>query len=142
VTAELFREQFDILYGEPMSRSRRRETERECREQLENVVLVEVVVRNPDECFDVGDFTQPRNGIPQDNWQVPWAEAYLSADGESLAVERWSKPGTPGDLRVAFFMYDWQPHIPLHSSYGEVACPQVREMPMRLVRLLPYEPVD
>ena len=142
LTPEMFREQLDILYGEPMSSSQRREAERQCRELLEGVVLVEVVVRNPDECFDLADFTQPRIGIPEDRWQVPWAEAYLSVDGDSLAVERWSDPGPAGDLRIAFFMYDWQPDIPLRSSYGEVACPQVQEMPERLARLVPYEPVD
>jgi hypothetical protein len=142
VTEELFREQFDILYGYPMSEPERAQAERQCREQLSSVVLVEASVHNRDQTFDVGRFTQPQEGVPEANWQVAWAEAYLTPDGESLAVERWSKPPQSGDLRAAFFVHFWQPGLPLRTSYGEVECPAVQEMPERLARLVPYEPVD
>lgn len=142
VTEELFREQFDTLYGYPMSKEERAQAERQCREQLASIVLVEAIVRDRDERFDVGQFTQPQDGVPEESWQVAYAEGYLSPDGETLAVERWSEPPESGDLRVAFFMHFWQPNKPLRSSYGEVICPPVQEMPERLARLVPYEPVD
>lgn len=149
VTEELFREQFDILHGEQfeglfgrMSKKKRAEAERQVREQLNSVVLIEAVVHERDDRFDVGEFTQPRDGVPKENWQAAYDEAFLSADGESLAVERGEPPPTPGDLRVAFYLHYWQPDKPLRSTYGDIACPPVEDMPGRLVRLVPYEPVD
>ena len=142
VTEELFREQFDTLYSYPMSEDERAQAECQCREQLASVVLVEAIVHNRDERFDVGQFTQPQDGMREESWQVVYAEGYLSLDGEALAVERWSKPPESGDLRVAFFLHFWQPNKPLRSTYGEVACPPAQEMPERLARLVPYEPVD
>jgi hypothetical protein len=124
-----------------MSKRERAQAERQCREQLSSIVLVEAIVRNRDDRFDIGQFTQPQDGVPQQNWQVPWAEAYLTPDGQALAVDRWSDPPASGNLRVAFFMHLWQPDKPLRSSYGEVTCPAVQKMPERLAQLVPYEPV-
>ncbi|MHC4747483.1 MAG: hypothetical protein ACYS18_09225 [Planctomycetota bacterium] len=107
VTEQLFRKQFEILYDCPMSNSERSQAERNCREQLSSIVLIEATVRNHDDRFDVRHFTQPQDSVPVGNWQGAWAEAYLTSDG-----------------------------------YGEVQCPSVQEMPERLERLVPYEPVD
>jgi hypothetical protein len=142
VTDELFRAQFDILYGYPMSAGERPNAEQECREQLESVVLVEAVVSDRDSRFRVGDFAQARPGQPKDNWQVAWAEAFLTADGEALSVPRWSAAPPDEPLRIAFFIHYWDPARPLLSSYGEVQCPAPRPMPERLSRLVPFEPVD
>jgi hypothetical protein len=139
---DLFREQFDILYGYPMSAGERRNAEQQCREQLESVVLVEAVVSNRDRRFRVGDFAQAQAGQPKENWQVAWAEAFLTEDGESLSVARWSDAPPDDPLRVAFFIHYWDPAQPLQSSYGAVQCPAPQPMPERLSRLVPYEPVD
>jgi hypothetical protein len=137
VTEELFREQYEILYGEPDLRA-----EQQCRQQLTSVVLIELLVKERDEGFYVGQFTQPQEGVPEANWQVPWAEVYLTPDGEALAVPRWGEPPQTRDLRIAFFFHYWQPEIALSCSYGDFQCPAVQEMPERLRRLVPYEPVD
>jgi hypothetical protein len=142
VTDELFREQFDILYGREMTADEGRSAERDCREQLESVVLVEAVVSNRDNQFGVGDFSQARPGESEDSRQVAWAEAFLKADGESLSVARWSNVPTDEPLRIAFFIHYWDSSLPLRSSYGEVTCPTPQPMPERLRRLVPYEPVD
>ena len=142
VTDELFREQFDILYGCPMSKHERARAERQCREQVSSIVMVEAIVRHRDDRFDVGQFSQRQDAVPEGNSQVAWAEAYLTPDGEALLVERWSEPPQSGDLRVGFFLHFWQSDRPLRSSYGDVACPAVQEMPDRLARLVPYEAVD
>jgi len=142
VTKELLREQMDILYGAELSGAERTDAERQCRVQLESTVLVEVLVRNRDGRFDVGDFSQPQVGVQRDKWQVAWAEAYLSEDGETLLVERWSDPPNAECFRVAFFIHSWNPAAPLLTSYGEIRCPAVQKMPERLQKLVPYEPVD
>ena len=142
VTEELFRWQFRILHGHPMSKRERTQAEQECRKQLSSIVLVEAMVQNRDDTFDIGQFTQPQPNLPEGSWQVAWAEAYLTPDGDSLLVDRWSDPPATGDLRVAFFLHFWQPNETLRSSYGDVPCPPVEDMPERLARLVPYEPVD
>lgn len=142
VTEELYREQFDSLYDYEMSALERAQAEGECRQQLESTVLIEALVVDRDKRFDAGDFTQPDPDEPEGAWQVAWAEAYLTLDGESLLVERWSDPPKTGDLRVAFFVHFWKPDRPLRTSYGEVACPAVEEMPPRLRELFPYETLD
>ena len=136
VTEDLFREQYEILYRDPDP-----EAEKQCREQLSSIVLVEVLVSERDDKFKLRHFTQPQEGVPEANWQTPWAEAYLTPDGEALAVQRWRKPPGTGDLRIAFFLHYWQPDKALRCSYGDIRCPTVQEMPERLRRLVPYEPV-
>jgi hypothetical protein len=142
VSDELVREQTDALYGADLAVDERRKAERRCREQLESTVLVEALVRGRDERFDVGHFTQPQDGVPRENWQAPWAEAFLSEDGERLLVDRWGPPPGAGDFRVAFFMHWWIPEAPLLTSYGEARCPAVQPMPDRLQTLVPYVPLD
>lgn len=142
VTDDLLREQTDILYGADPPGDKRHDAERQCREQLESTVLVEVLVRNRDERFNVGDFSQPQEGVPRDNWRVAWAEAYLSEDGEKLLVERWADAPKADSFRIAFFIHCWNPAASLLTSYGEVRCPAVMRMPERLQKLVPYEPVD
>lgn len=142
VTEELLREQLRILHSHPMSRRERAQAEQACREQLSSSVLVEAMVRNRDDTFDAGEFTQPQRSNPEANWQVAWAEAYLTPDGESLLVDRWSDPPATGDLRVAFYLHFWQPNEVLRTSYGDVPCAPAEDMPERLARLVPYVPVD
>jgi len=60
VPEDLFREQFDILYGDPMSDEERVEAEKQCREQLSSVVLIELLVENRDASFSISDFSQPQ----------------------------------------------------------------------------------
>jgi hypothetical protein len=142
VTEELVREQTDILHGEDIGGTERRDAEREIREQLESTVLVEVFVRNRSEQFDVGDFSQPQGGLPRHNWQVAWAEAYLSDDGEKLLVERWAESPKANSFRLAFFIHYWNPAAKLLTSYGELTCPPVAQIPERLQKLVPYELLD
>ena len=142
VTDDLFREQLAILYPAHLPDVDLAAAERQVREQLDSTVLVEVLVRNRDGRFDMGHFTQPDESIPRENWQAAWAEAFLSADGEVLAVDRWSSAPEVGDLRVAFFLHYWDAKRPLRSSYGDIHCPPPQAMPERLERLVPYEPAD
>lgn len=142
VTEELLQEQTDILYGASLTGEVRQQAEQKCREQLQSTVLVEALVRNRDERFKAGDFCQPIDGVEPGSWQVAWAEAYLTLDGESRLEARRLDPPEAKDFRVAFFIHYWEDALPLLSSYGELRCSAVQQMPERLWRLVPYEPVD
>ena len=137
VTDGLVREEAECRYADPSAAE-----ETEVRQELESVVLVEVLVRNADAQFDVGAFTQPKDGVDPAMWQVAWNEAYLTEDGNRLA-EKPRRGSQPKDfMRIAFFIHCWQPDSPLMSSYGEIECPKVQQMPRRLAYLVPYEGVD
>jgi hypothetical protein len=142
LTDQLVEEQAEILFGAMLAGRQREAALAQSREQLSSVVMIEALVRNRNPALQMTDFVQSKDGEPKESWQVAWAEAYLTADGLNLAVERWSDPPASGDLRVAFFMHFWQEQTPLQSSYGEIACPTPTAMPSRLAALVPYEIPD
>lgn len=133
VTKEVFQAQLP-MYGD----------EDQCREHFSSVVLIELLVRDVDSRFDVGDFTQPNPKYPFNSPQVAYDEALLSLDGEEL-LERQilcvQKRGA-GPLRFAFYLHYYDEALPLRWTYGEVQCPGVKEMPVRLQVLVPYHPCD
>ena len=140
VTDELVQRDFEIRWESSEPGFDRAEAIRQCRKELESVVLVELVVRNPDQRFRIEDFTQTNETIPPSEWQAPWEEAYLSVDGLShLGKSRRSKPVNVETVRVAFYMHFWSSDTPLSTSYGSVACPSPQSMPQRLLHLAPYE---
>jgi hypothetical protein len=141
VTEELLREQFDILYGHLTTKEEKVEALQLCREQLKSVVLIELGINNLDDKFSLNDFTQAIPGQPPENWQAPYDEAYLSPDGEAV-LSHDVKQEVYGELRIAFFLHDYNSQQPLLTSYGVLQCPTVQDMPERLQRLVPYEPVD
>lgn len=110
-------------------------------ELLSSVALVEVLVTDPDERFNAGEFAQKIPGVPSGMEQVAWLETYLSADGLTCLSDdrRYAKPPGDAQFRVAFYIHDWDPEVALSSSYGELVCPPLTTMPQRLWALAPYE---
>jgi len=114
----------------------------------EDVALVEVAVDRPPSAVDVGKFTQEERGVDQANWQVPYDERYLNADGTSEIGERWASgwdplPGVvePGTTRLVFFFHFLASSRPLKSPDGDVSLPVVSSLPARL-SFVEYEPPD
>jgi len=134
-TNDLFEKAMNIKYsGVDLSNQERTMSEKAVKEELASIVLIELLITNPTEEFDVGNFTQP------DSDQAPYDEAFLSIDGTRI-LSRDEKP--PGDkLRLAFFLHYFDPKLPLKTEYGNVSCPPIQEMSARLKRLMPYEPMD
>ncbi len=108
---------------------------------LEGAVLIEVQVEHATRRFKVGDFNQPIEGRSQEWWQVAYDEAYLSPDGRAV-VSKWKPPEGVRTYRIAFWLHDFQPGVPLGTSYGPVALPPAGKLPVRLQRLLKYVPPD
>lgn len=139
VTEELVRSQAEVLYGMNPTLVQLSQI----RHQLESTVLVEVSVSDADADFDVADFAQENPELPRVNWQVAWAEAFLSSDGQHLLAECWRPlPPQHTTFRVVFFIHGWQVGGPLLTSYGILSTPQPAPMPDHLKELVPYEPVD
>lgn len=134
LTDELFEEAFETKYGGiPLSESEQAQVKRLIFEELSSVVLLDILVSNPDEQFDLSDFGQPGSD------QAPYDEAYLSLDGRSI-ISHFEPP--KGDsFRVAFFLHFFDPNKPLKTSYGDVVIPTIQPMPEHLRELMPYTPV-
>ena len=97
--------------------------------------LIELIVRGATGKFDIGAITQEIPGEPQDNWQVPWDEIVLDADGASTAANpRWT-----GNVRIAFFFHYLDRSRPLITPFGDVSIPGETPQPSRLA-ILAYEP--
>ncbi len=139
VTDDLVAEQTAVLFGdEPTD-----DDIAQVRSQLASTVLVEVLVKEADESFDVGDFAQADPNLPRENWQVAWAEAYLNENGDELLCDRWDSPSKEiRTFRVAFFVHCWKDSQPIMTSDGELLATAPMPMPERLARLVPYECVD
>jgi hypothetical protein len=127
----------------PLRKERLEEIENELRQNLANAVFVEALVRNPDDQFDVADFSQPDPAVAEGLSQVAWNEVYLSEDGET-ALSHESMPRVPASpvFRIVFVLHFWKPHLPLASSYGKLECPPIAPLPARLWRLAPYDMPD
>jgi len=81
--------------------------------------------------FDVGVLVQQMPGQPEDNWQAPWDEHVLSADGTS--GELLSGPlVVTGDARFCFFYFYLDPEQPFRTPVGPVLLPPSTERPARL----------
>jgi hypothetical protein len=134
-TEELFDRALRLKYGGiQLSSDAAKEAERTVREELSSIALIEIALDFPDERFDLGQFIQPESD------QAPYDEAYLSSDG-SETLSRWKRP--EGDhLRVAFYLHFFDQRRPLSTPYGDLALPELQEMPERLRALVPYRPVD
>ena len=139
VDQEMVAEQAQILYGDDAAA----EELEQAREQLESTVLVEVLVSDADAKFDLGDFAQEDPQQPRENWQAPWAVAFLSPEGERLLAEHAGPlPRNRANFRAAFYLHYWKPGQPLVTSYGRLSTVPPSVMPERLMRLVPYKLVD
>ncbi len=135
LTGELFEKAMNIKYGRTrLSFWDKRKAEKTVREELSSVVLIEAVVTNPDENFDIGDFGQPNSD------QAPYDEAYFSLDGCQI-VSKFDKPDG-NKIRITFFLHYYDPLQPLTTCSGVVSCPPIQDMPKRLKEIVSYEPVD
>jgi hypothetical protein len=114
----------------------------QCRDHFSSVVLIEAMIEGADPTFGIDEFTQPNPEYQHGSAQLRWDEGLLSADGETLISRRIGCVRGAGPLRFAFYLHYWNPALPLRWSGGEVVCPPIEPMPVRLEILMPYRPCD
>lgn len=106
------------------------------RTQLERLVLVEVLAREP---IRLGSISQTPLHLRDGNEQVPYNESYWSADGSRcLGVRQPS-----GNIyRMVFFLHEFNPNKPLYLGGDELVCPRLlQRVPARLATVIAaYEP--
>lgn len=125
---------------DPFTDEDRLKVEKEYHDLMAEAVVVEALVSHADANFDIGAFGQPDPPQREGLWQVAWNEKFLTVDGETLH-DKQTLGEAPDEeqFRVVFVIHFWKPHLPLHSSYGELASPPIQPVPERLWRVAPYE---
>ena len=106
-----------------------------------SLVLIEAVTEQIDDRFKMNEMGQPyilRN-YP-DHFQCAYDEVLLSADGKTIIERSMNCVKGEGPLRFAFYLHYYDAERPLRWSYGQISCPAVEPVPMRLKRLVPYNP--
>lgn len=112
----------------------------ETREHFEKLVLIEAIIEGLDEPFDLCKLGQTHLFQPGnlESMQVGYDEGLLSADGETLIQRKMDCVQGSGPLRFAVYLHMYDPERPLQCQGGEVACPPVQDVPLRLMMLMPY----
>ncbi len=108
------------------------------RKSLRSIVLVEMLVRNRDKTMYMGDFGQSSGEVLGPRDPVAYEEVFLSLDGTQRVADYLDQVRTP-DVRVAFYLHDFRPGLPILTSYGPAQPPLLTAMPERLKRLVPYK---
>jgi len=106
---------------------------------FEKLVLIEATVSNAEERFQMKDLGQTVD-IPgfSRQFQCAYDEALLSSDGGTLIARRMKCVYGTGQLRFAFYLHFYDPHLPPETPYGQVYCPAIQPVSDRLRILVPY----
>ena len=146
IAEEWFNRTFIYAYGDGSDEEdvEYRRLRKYFRELLSNVAVVEVLVHNRNDSYSADGFTQREPFPPSEFRQAAYLERYLTADGNEHAEMLGPFKSDPpdGDLRVVFFIHEWNIGAPLETCYGPAPCPAPTAMPSRLEGLIEYEPVD
>jgi hypothetical protein len=98
--------------------------------------FVEVAIQGGDGIIDLVEVTQSIPGVHPSEWQCPYDERLISADGNTILTE----PGEAeddealwqGDFRLGFFFHYLDLRQPLKTPLGELRLPPVSAFPERL----------
>jgi hypothetical protein len=129
ISAETWQEQLQVTGDEAFTK-----------EHFDTLVLIEALVDGLEGSFQMDEFGQMQDEFPNDptRMQVGYDEGLLSIDGETLIQRKINCVHGTGPLRFAVYLHMYDPQRPLKWHGGEVICPPVQEMPIRLLLLMPY----
>jgi hypothetical protein len=129
VSAETWQEQWNVTADDDQKR-----------EHFDKLVLIEAIVEGLAGPFDMSQFGQMQANSPKypSHMQVGYDEGLLSFDGETLIQRKMKCAHGTGPLRFAVYLHLYDRERPLLWQGGEVMCPPVEDMPVRLSLLMPY----
>lgn len=106
--------------------------------------LIEISISGGDGIFDVGSITQEDPTQTRDNWQCPYMERLISADGTTILTEPFEAEDDEdkwiGEYRIGFFFHLLDTSKPLITPFGELTLPPETELPTRLADYTYEEP--
>jgi hypothetical protein len=113
------RQQFDdalkVMWGEGLRGKELEKAKRDVQEHFDGLYLLEIEIEPPDADIDWTDLTQPVEGKPRENWQVPWDERRIGTSN------RW-----------AFFLHYVDLKRPLQTPIGDRKLPGTTPIPPHL----------
>ncbi len=115
----LFEETLEALYGSDLSSTEAELVRPQVNEHFDGLYVVQIEVDPPRAEFDWWKITQPVAGSPRSNWQVPYDEQPLDAEGK-----RW-----------AFFFHFLDLRRRLLTPCGSVLLPSVTPLPQHLSKI-------
>ena len=129
ISAETWQEQWEVTADDDATR-----------EHFDKLVLIEAMVEGLDAPFEMIKFGQMHVDFPDDprRMMVGYDEGLLSLDGEALIQRQMDCVQGTGTLRFAVYLHLYDPQRPLLWQRGEVTCPPVEDVPVRLSLLMPY----
>ena len=102
--------------------------------------LIELIIEKKANEINVGEFTQEIKNTPRKNWQAPFAEKYLDADGKSILGDDLDLPKVLTDTtRIIFFIYFLATDKPLVTPFGDLQLTQKIEAPKRVKEIILFE---
>ena len=105
-----------------------------------NVHLIELDIKAKHIDIEICEFTQRQNGVDRLDWQTPWDEKYLNAEGTEITGDWLEVPkDTTETTRLAFFLHFIDFDNPLTTPFGEIDLKQPEPMPNRLSSIIEYE---
>jgi hypothetical protein len=133
ISAETWQEQWQVTADDD-----------ETRKHFDKVVLIEAVVEGLVQPFEMIKLGQMQAEFPNDpsRMMVGYDEGLLSSDGETLIQREMDCVRGSGPLRFAVYLHLYDPQRPLLWQGGEVICPPVEDVPVRLSLLMPYNACD
>jgi hypothetical protein len=129
IPANVYREQRESMGSDERTKA-----------HFEGLVLIEALIDGIDDRFKMSEMGQPDPLGDYSNFQCAYDEALLSSDGETVVERDMDCIKGEGPLRFAFYLHFYDAARPLHWSYGQVQCPPIEPIPMRLKDLVPYDP--
>ena len=131
ISEETWREQWQVTEDDAITK-----------DHFDKLVLIEALVEDLDESFDMYSFGQVQIVYPNDpnRMQAGQDEGLLSADGERLIRREAGCVQGVCPLRFAAYLHQYDPTKPLLWQRGAVNCPPVEDAPIRLMKLMPYIP--
>ena len=109
-------------------------------EENPDVSLIEVIVGNSYDSFDISEFTQETEGLERNYWQAPFGDIYLDVTGTKIVGDYFKMPVDKGEVtRLTFFIYFLNQNKPLNTPFGKLSLPVKTLMPERLKQLIRYE---
>ena len=111
----------------------------------EPVHLIEIIIKESEGVFDIGEFTQEILNEPQANWQVPYMEYILDSEGDKILADDFEANSKPelwiGNMRIVFFFHYLDFTKPLKSPFGNIILPKETKLPQRL-KIIHYDSPD
>lgn len=114
-------------------------SDEETKEHFHGLVLIEAIIHKIDDQFNISKIgQQPPDSDDPNYFQVPYDEALLSSDGQTLIQRKMNCVHGTGSIRFAFYLHLYDPSKPLATCYGPIHCPSIQPVPDRLRELVPY----